>query len=145
MRGYLLASDPGRLQPPDNGWYDTGDIVEVDQDGFVYIKGRAKRFAKVGGEMVSLAAAEGMVSDLWPDHRHAVVTLPDPKKGEKLVLVTDNPNADRDALVAHARESGIAAIAVPALVFAVKDVPLLGTGKTDYTGTQKLVVEMIDE
>jgi acyl-[acyl-carrier-protein]-phospholipid O-acyltransferase/long-chain-fatty-acid--[acyl-carrier-protein] ligase len=145
MRGYLLASEPGRLHPPDGGWYDTGDIVEVDQDGFVYIKGRAKRFAKVGGEMVSLAAVESMASDLWPDHRHAVVSLPDPKKGEKLVLVTGNPEADRDTLAAHARKSGVAAIAVPALVLTVAEVPLLGTGKTDYVGAQRMVEEMIVE
>lgn len=144
MLGYLLASDPGRLHPPDGGWYDTGDIVEVDRDGYVYIKGRAKRFAKVGGEMVSLAAVEGMASDLWPDYRHAVVTLPDPKKGEKLVLVTANPEAGRDALTAHARETGVAAIAVPAIVLTVEEVPLLGTGKTDYVGTKRMVEDMVE-
>ncbi len=144
MRGYLLASDPGRLQPPEEGWYDTGDIVEVDADGFVFIKGRAKRFAKVGGEMVSLAAVESMAGDLWPDHRHAVVALPDPKKGEKLVLLTGSPEADRDALVAHARQAGVAAIAVPAMVLKVKEVPLLGTGKTDYVGVRRMVEAMGD-
>jgi acyl-[acyl-carrier-protein]-phospholipid O-acyltransferase/long-chain-fatty-acid--[acyl-carrier-protein] ligase len=143
MRGYLLASDPGWLQPPEGGWYDTGDIVEIDGDGFVFIKGRAKRFAKIGGEMVSLAAVEGLAADLWPDHRHAVVTQTDPKKGEKLVLLTDHPNADRDALGTHARDQGVGTLAVPAVVLNVKQVPLLGTGKTDYVGAKKLVDELV--
>lgn len=142
MSGYLLASAPGRLQPPEGGWYDTGDIVEIDEEGFVFIKGRAKRFAKVGGEMVSLTAVEGMASELWPDHRHVVVTQPDMKKGERLVLLTDNPDAERDVLAAHAREQGVAAIAVPAVVLNVKEVPLLGTGKTDYVGAKKLADEL---
>ena len=93
--------------------------------------------------MVSLAAVEGMAAVLWPDHRHAVVTLPDSRKGERLVLLSANPAADRDALAAHARQSGIAAIAVPAMVLAVREVPLLGTGKTDYVGAQRIVEEMV--
>jgi acyl-[acyl-carrier-protein]-phospholipid O-acyltransferase/long-chain-fatty-acid--[acyl-carrier-protein] ligase len=144
MRGYLLASDPGRLQPPEGGWYDTGDIVEVDADGFVFIKGRAKRFAKVGGEMVSLTAVEGMADELWPSHRHAVVTLPDPKKGEKLVLLSDAPGADRETLAARVREAGLAAIAVPAIVLTVREVPLLGSGKTDYVGAKRMVEALLD-
>ncbi len=138
MRGYLLASDPGHLHPPKDNWYDTGDIVEIDEHGFVFIKGRAKRFAKIAGEMVSLAAVEAMAGELWPEHRHAVVTQPDDKKGERLVLLSDNPDADRGALAAHAREKGFSAIAVPAAVLNVKEVPLLGTGKTDYTAVQQL-------
>ena len=142
MLGYLLSSEPGRVQPPEDGWYDTGDIVVVDEERFVFIKGRAKRFAKVGGEMVSLAAAESLAQDLWPDHRHAVVTRPDPKKGERLVLLTDSPQADRDALAAFARQQGVAALAVPAVVVTVREVPLLGTGKTDYVGAQRLAAEL---
>ncbi len=72
MLGYLRAEAPGVLQPPPDGWYDTGDIVTIDGDGFVTIKGRAKRFAKIGGEMVSLAAAEALATAVWPDAAHAV-------------------------------------------------------------------------
>ena len=139
MTGYLRTDKPGQVQPPEDGWYDTGDIVTVDEQGYVTIQGRAKRFAKIAGEMVSLAMVEGEAARLWPDYQHAVIARPDPKKGEQLVLVTSNPDADRAALDAHAREHGIAAISVPARVLVVKNVPVLGTGKTDFRGVQALV------
>ena len=68
MAGYYRVDNPGELEPPPGGWHDTGDIVSVDSDGFVAIKGRAKRFAKIAGELVSLAAVEQLAADLWPDH-----------------------------------------------------------------------------
>ena len=98
MLGYLRAESPGVLQPPDGGWYDTGDIVAIDADGFVTIKGRAKRFAKVAGEMVPLGAVEEFVGKVWPDAAHAVVAIPDDKRGEQVVLVTDQKDAARAAL-----------------------------------------------
>src|SRR5262249_88915 len=67
MLGYLRAERPGVLERPPEGWYDTGDIVTIDAQGFVTIKGRAKRFAKIGGEMISLAAVEMLASELWPN------------------------------------------------------------------------------
>ena len=99
MLGYLRAEHPGVLESPENGWYDTGDIVEFDAEGFVTIKGRAKRFAKVAGEMVPLGTVEDFIAQVWPAALHAVVTLPDAKRGEQLVLVTDHPEANRTALV----------------------------------------------
>lgn len=141
MSGYLLADAPGQIQPPQDGWYDTGDIVTVDDQGYVAIKGRAKRFAKVAGEMVSLALVEGEAAKLWPEFQHAVVARPDLKKGEKLVLVTSNPDATRKAFDAWAKANGVAAIAVPADVLLVKQVPVLGTGKVDFRGVAALVEE----
>ena len=114
MAGYLRAEAPGKVQPPEGGWYDTGDIVTLDDQGYVFIQGRAKRFAKVAGEMVSLAMVEGEAAKLWPEFRHAVVARPDPKKGEQLVLVTTNPDASRGDFDAYAKSHGVAAIAVPA-------------------------------
>jgi acyl-[acyl-carrier-protein]-phospholipid O-acyltransferase/long-chain-fatty-acid--[acyl-carrier-protein] ligase len=105
MLGYLSADKPGRIVPPEGGWHDTGDIVTID-DGFVTIKGRAKRFAKLGGEMVSLAAVESMISGLWPGQNHVVVSLPDPRKGEQLVLVTEKPDADKAQLQDAAKRQG---------------------------------------
>jgi acyl-[acyl-carrier-protein]-phospholipid O-acyltransferase/long-chain-fatty-acid--[acyl-carrier-protein] ligase len=138
MVGYLKADRPGVLQPAEDGWYDTGDVVAVDAEGYVSIKGRMKRFAKVGGEMVSLAAVEGYVSRLWPDHNHAVVTLPDPRKGEQLLLVTENRAASRDSLVAFAREQGMAEISIPRTILRVERLPVLGTGKVDYVQVRSL-------
>ena len=139
MLGYLRAEAPCALQPPPDGWYDTGDIVTIDDAGFVAIQGRAKRFAKIGGEMVSLAAAEALVNAVWTDAAHAVVAVPDPRKGEKLLLVTTQPDADARALLAAARERGLAEIQVPREVMVADKLPLLGPGKIDYPAVQRLV------
>jgi acyl-[acyl-carrier-protein]-phospholipid O-acyltransferase / long-chain-fatty-acid--[acyl-carrier-protein] ligase len=136
MKGYLDPENPGLINPPTDGWHDTGDIVTVE-DGIVTIRGRAKRFAKVGGEMVSLAAIEAMVQQLWPDFNHVVVALPDPRKGEQIVLITEKPDADRDILLSHAREQGFSELWVPKGIL-VSGVPVLGSGKTDYAGAVEM-------
>jgi len=138
MLGYLRETAPGVLEPPENGWYDTGDIVSVDAAGFASIVGRAKRFAKIGGEMVSMAAAETLVATLWPDAQHAVISLPDPRKGEALLLVTTRQNADMREILAAARARMIPEIMVPRAVLCVPAIPLLGTGKIDYPAVQNL-------
>jgi acyl-[acyl-carrier-protein]-phospholipid O-acyltransferase/long-chain-fatty-acid--[acyl-carrier-protein] ligase len=132
MLGYYRAEAPVVLQPPEDGWYDTGDIVEVDDGGFVTILGRAKRFAKIGGEMVSMAAAEALASRLWPEAAHAVISQPDPRKGEQLVLVTTQADAQVPALLAHARAQGVAELMVPRAIRVIEKLPLLATGKVDY-------------
>jgi acyl-[acyl-carrier-protein]-phospholipid O-acyltransferase / long-chain-fatty-acid--[acyl-carrier-protein] ligase len=138
MLGYLRENAPGVLEPPPEGWYDTGDIVAIDPEGFVTIKGRAKRFAKIAGEMISLAAIEAQAARLWPDHRHAALAFPDSRKGEQVVLVTDNSAAAAEALLADARAHGIAEVMVPRSVVVVSAIPLLGTGKVDYAGARQL-------
>jgi acyl-[acyl-carrier-protein]-phospholipid O-acyltransferase/long-chain-fatty-acid--[acyl-carrier-protein] ligase len=138
MLGYLRAEAPGILQPPPDGWYDTGDIVTIDDAGFVTIKGRAKRFAKIGGEMVSLAAAETLANAVWTDAMHAVIVVSDARKGEKLLLVTTQRDAQVRTLLAATRERGVAEIQVPREVMVVDKLPLLGTGKVDYPAVQRL-------
>ena len=138
MAGYLRHEHPGVLEPPEDHWYDTGDIVTIDEDDYVHIQGRAKRFAKIGGEMISLAAVESVVAALWPENTHAVVNLPDARKGERLVLVTDFQDAKRDALMAYARSNGIAELSIPRSIVIVATVPLLGSGKMDYVSIMKL-------
>ncbi|MEP6868048.1 MAG: acyl-[ACP]--phospholipid O-acyltransferase [Novosphingobium sp.] len=132
MAGYMLASDPGVLQPPADGWHDTGDIVTIDDAGFITIRGRAKRFAKIGGEMISLPAVEGYAAAVWPGAEHAVVTRPDPKKGEQLVLFTTAKDANQKALQAWAKANGVAELAVPREIRVLDALPVLGTGKIDY-------------
>lgn len=132
MAGYFLASDPGALHPPEDGWHDTGDIVTIDDAGFVTIRGRAKRFAKIGGEMVSLPAVEGYAAALWPAAEHAVVTRPDAKKGEQLVLFTTAPDASARALQEWARGHGVTELMIPRDIRPLAALPVLGTGKIDY-------------
>jgi acyl-[acyl-carrier-protein]-phospholipid O-acyltransferase/long-chain-fatty-acid--[acyl-carrier-protein] ligase len=145
MKGYFLADNAATLVPPKDGWYDTGDIVEIDAQGFVFIKGRAKRFAKIAGEMVSLTAVETYVSEVWQGFSHAVVAIPDAKKGEQLVLVTDCENVTRPEMSAYAKANGISELSVPRTIKLVDKVPVLGTGKLDYVGVQLMVDEGLAE
>ncbi|MDO9609635.1 MAG: AMP-binding protein, partial [Brevundimonas sp.] len=139
MSGYLTSAEPLAWEPVGDAWLDTGDIVDVDAEGYVTIKGRAKRFAKIGGEMVSLTAVEGIAGAVWPDQRHAVVSIPDSRKGEKLVLVTDHAEAEVAPLAEWARTNGAPELIVPKKIVKVAEVPVLGSGKTDYVTIQKMV------
>lgn len=145
MKGYLLPDNPGVLVPPRSlygeGWYDTGDIVDVDGDGFITIQGRSKRFAKISGEMVSLTAVEQLAGKAWPEALNAVVSLPDPKKGEQLVLFTNQKQATLKQLTAVA--DGVAAINLPKKLFVVDKMPVLGTGKIDYSAVTTLAQEKV--
>ena len=137
MSGYLDAH--GRLEPPAEGWHDTGDVVEITADGWITILGRVKRFAKIGGEMVSLTAAEDLAVGLWPQARHAVVAVPDKKKGERLILVTDHQEAEVSALVKHAKSLDAPDLAVPRRILHTTEIPVLGSGKTDYVAIARMV------
>ncbi len=143
MQGYMTLDAPGQIQPPLEGWYDTGDLVGIDSLGFVRILGRLKRFAKIGGEMVSLTKVENEICALWPAEQHAVVALPDPRKGEALVLVTEREGADRADIARYFREQGLGEIAVPKVILTVTAVPLLGSGKLDYVGAKRLALEAV--
>jgi acyl-[acyl-carrier-protein]-phospholipid O-acyltransferase/long-chain-fatty-acid--[acyl-carrier-protein] ligase len=140
MKGYLLEG--GAVETPPGGWHDTGDVVEISNDDWITILGRVKRFAKIGGEMVSLTAAEDLAAAVWPDNRHAVVAIPDGRKGEALLLVTDRGDAETSALLDHARAVGAGELAVPRKILKVPEVPVLGTGKTDYVAIQRVAEQM---
>jgi acyl-[acyl-carrier-protein]-phospholipid O-acyltransferase/long-chain-fatty-acid--[acyl-carrier-protein] ligase len=132
MLGYYLFDNPGVLKAPEDGWYSTGDIVQIDADGFVIIKGRVKRFAKIAGEMVSLETVEQIANKASPEHQHAASTQPDAQRGENILLFTTDKDLARDALQTSARELGCPELAIPRKIIFVEDLPLLGTGKTDY-------------
>ena len=145
MLGYLLHGEEG-IKPPvtekGSGWHDTGDIAKIDEEGFISILGRAKRFAKIGGEMVSLTVVEELAMQTWPDFNHAAVSLPDDRKGEKIVLVTDNQDATRKQIQETARKLKYGELAIPRKVVLAEALPVLGTGKTDYiTLTEKALEE----
>ncbi|MAK61946.1 MAG: 2-acylglycerophosphoethanolamine acyltransferase [Ponticaulis sp.] len=142
MKGYLRASSPGVLEPPKGGWHDTGDICTVDKDGFIRIRGRVKRFAKVGGEMISLAVVENCASAIWPDNMHAAATIPDPRKGEQIVLLSDADSVNRPDMLAWAQNHGVSELSVPRKVFKVDAIPVLGTGKIDYGAVSKLAYDL---
>tara|TARA_Y100000389_G_scaffold31944_1_gene27112 strand:+ start:3274 stop:5412 length:2139 start_codon:yes stop_codon:yes gene_type:complete len=141
MKGYLLLDKPGKIIPTKDGWYDTGDIVDINEDGYISIKGRAKRFAKIGGEMVSLTAVETYLSKMWPDNMHAVIAVADKKKGEQLVLVTTKKDAGRSDISSFVKKNGISELSVPREIKIVDELPLLGTGKVDYVGVKELVTK----
>lgn len=134
MLGYLLADNPGQIMPSASvfgeGWYDTGDIVEVDHDGFVSIQGRSKRFAKIGGEMVSLAVIEQLAAKAWPEALHAAVSLPDAKKGEQIILVTTRKQPTLPELIAVA--AGFSALCLPKKIIEIETIPVMATGKVNY-------------
>ena len=138
MLGYFMSDNPGVLQPPKEGWHDTGDIVDVDDEGYVWIKGRAKRFAKIGGEMVSLTAVEAYINQASPEGHHVVVSVPDDRKGERLVLVTDDTTLCRTTIIEAAKKRELAELMIPKTIILVEQVPVLGTGKTNYPEVQKL-------
>jgi acyl-[acyl-carrier-protein]-phospholipid O-acyltransferase / long-chain-fatty-acid--[acyl-carrier-protein] ligase len=139
MNGYLLSSNPGVITPPENGWYDTGDIVAIDDKGYLSIKGRAKRFAKIAGEMVSLTATEVNIAKLDPKSAHAIVAIPDPKKGEQLILMTTSQTLKRADISAFFKENQITELSVPKEILIVEKLPLLGTGKVDYVAVKEMV------
>lgn len=138
MLGYFMPENPGVLLPPKEGWHDTGDIVDVDSDGYVWIKGRAKRFAKIGGEMVSLTAVESYINEASPEAHHVVVAVPDERKGEQLVLVTNDSTLSRRTVLDAAKATQVTELMIPKTVILVEAIPVLGTGKTDYPEVQKI-------
>ena len=144
MKGYITPDAPGVLKPLEDGWHDTGDVVSLDEGGYLSIRGRMKRFAKIAGEMVSLGVVENCASAVWPDNMHAAAILPDPRKGEQIILVTDKQEAERSLLLTWAQSHGVPEIAVPKKIVAVDEVPVLGTGKLDYVSIERLAKEGLE-
>ncbi len=149
MLGYLLYCNAieanHKIIPPRTdaglGWYDTGDIVKFDEDGFITILGRAKRFAKIAGEMISLAAVELFIAENWPNKNHAIIAIADARKGEQLILVTEEQGLNRKAIMEKFRGRGLSELAVPRMIHFIKKLPLLGSGKPDYV----LINQIIDK
>ena len=144
MKGYITSDAPGVIKPLEDGWHDTGDVVSFDKNNYMSIRGRMKRFAKIGGEMVSLGVVENCASAIWPDNMHAATILPDPRKGEQIILVTDRKDPDRAALLAWAQSHGVPEIAVPKKIVTVEEVPVLGTGKLDHVSVNALAKDRLE-
>lgn len=142
MRGYLHYAQPGVLEPPSSplgaGWFDTGDIAEIDADGFISIVGRAKQFAKIGGEMISLAAVEALALEVSAEHRHAALAVADARKGERIILLTEHDQLTRQALIEASRNKAVSELHIPRKVVSVQAIPVLRSGKIDYQGVKQL-------
>jgi acyl-[acyl-carrier-protein]-phospholipid O-acyltransferase/long-chain-fatty-acid--[acyl-carrier-protein] ligase len=132
MLGYYLYDRPGVIEATNDGWHSTGDIVHIDEDGFLFIKGRVKRFAKIAGEMVSLETAESIANHASPAHQHAASTQNDAARGENIVLFTTDTTLTREALSLSAKTLGYPELAIAKKLVVIETLPLLGTGKTDY-------------
>jgi acyl-[acyl-carrier-protein]-phospholipid O-acyltransferase/long-chain-fatty-acid--[acyl-carrier-protein] ligase len=135
MRGYLNP-DANEQFKKLGGWYDTGDIVRVDEEGFVHILGRLKRFAKVSGEMVSLTAVEDALASAFPQYglrcQTAVISEPDESKGEKLIAVTNEPRLQLEEIRSAVKARGLSNLCAPREIRVVKEIPRLGTGKVNH-------------
>lgn len=129
MAGYLLAGK-GFIPVPE--WYDCGDVITLDESGFINIRSRLKRFAKISGEMISLDAVEKAAESCFGTNRNAAVNLPDSKKGEKIVLYTEYSHATKQLLREFISQTRQSMLAMPTELIIVDKLPLLGNGKTDY-------------
>ncbi len=147
MLGYIMPDNPGVLVPLQDGWYHTGDVVDIDEIGFVYIKDRIKRFAKIGGEMVSLNAVCEMVCNAYAgdgEYQYGVVATPHESKGEQIVLATNNPNVTQEKLHNYIKQNGMSELYLPRVVLYMEKLPVFGTGKMDNVTLKKLVLEELD-
>ena len=143
MAGYIMADNPGVLVPPHNGWYHTGDVVEIDDIGFIKIKDRIKRFAKIGGEMVSLKAVENMICKAFEGKDEfccGVVAIPHENKGEQIVVVTNETSLTADMLHEFIRKNGYPELYMPRIILYKDKIPTSGTGKVDNVTLKKEVL-----
>jgi acyl-[acyl-carrier-protein]-phospholipid O-acyltransferase/long-chain-fatty-acid--[acyl-carrier-protein] ligase len=150
MLGYLKSDKPGVIEPPSysidgklmQGWYDTGDIVSIDEENYITIEGRVKRFAKIAGEMVSLLMIEEAINTLWPDSRNAAIAISEPKRGEAIMIFTTKKDPSREEIAQFFHSSGYAEIFCPRKVMFIDEIPVLGTGKTDYVSLQEIALQL---
>lgn len=138
MRGYLLH---GQGFVPHTGWYRTGDVVELNETEHVFIKARLKRFAKIGGEMVSLNTVEQMAIHCFGDTQYASVSIADKRKGERIILFTTNPDIKERAFKKFIKEQKQSNLLIPYKMEYIEEIPILGTGKTDYVSLQNIANE----
>ncbi len=150
MQGYIKPDNPGVIEAPNveklgNDWYDTGDIVSIDDEGYITILGREKRFTKIAGEMVSLAAVEDLVAATNSESIHAAVCIEDDKKGEQIVLFTNIKDLTNTDITKTCREKQLSELHIPKVIIAIKELPVMATGKLNYRKLVKLAQEEVSK
>mgnify|MGYP001231471175 CR=1 FL=1 len=145
MRGYMRLELPGQIEYLSDGWHDTGDVVVIDEDGFITIKGRIKRFAKLGGEMVSLTAIESVASSLWTESLHAAITVHSERKGEQVFLYSETPHADKSEFIRYVKDKGYSELLVPQHIISKAVIPVLASGKINYVALQEHHTQLTDK
>jgi long-chain-fatty-acid--[acyl-carrier-protein] ligase len=141
--GYLGAEASPFVEREGKRWYVTGDLAEVDPDGFIHFRGRLKRFLKAGGEMISLPALEEPFSRLYPpteDGPRVAVEGAETEGGRKIVLFTTEPITLKDANALLQKE-GFQGVMRLDEVRRLDKLPVLGTGKTDYRRLRAMLGE----
>lgn len=142
MKGYLLF-DKGFVPAPE--WYDTGDIVKVDEDGFITIIARLKRFAKIAGEMISLHLVEQLASKCFQRTDFYAVSIRDAARGEKVVLFTTFEEINEAELRKYVTSQQLSTIYLPSVIHTLEAVPLLGSGKVDYVTLTEMAKELFSK
>lgn len=145
MQGYLKSAADFELETPLDGWHDTGDIVSISEEGFITLLGRAKRFAKIGGEMISLTAVENFIQTMFPDGSHAVIQIPNARKGEQLALFTTCTTLTRDHLMKNWKVGHMPMLSLPKYIYQLEALPILGSGKVNYPALQGMLKTDIDD
>ena len=145
MKGYLKNPEKTAeviIELDGRKWYVTGDKGHIDEDGFLTIVDRYSRFAKIGGEMISLGLVEGEISKIIDeDSAISLTAIPDEKRGEKLVLLVEGV-IELDELKAKIKELGLNPLFVPSLYYKLDTLPKLGSGKADFKGAKKIALEL---
>ncbi len=142
MQGYIMPNNNGAITPLPQGWHDTGDMAYFDAENYLYISGRLKRFAKIGGEMVSLAAVEALAQHVSLHAQHAAIALPDERKGQTIILYTTDAALERTQLVQYITQHNGSMLQAPAQVRVVEVVPLLASGKVNYAALSELAATL---
>jgi acyl-[acyl-carrier-protein]-phospholipid O-acyltransferase/long-chain-fatty-acid--[acyl-carrier-protein] ligase len=157
QEGLLLVKGPNRMlgylgQPERtsevlrDGWYITGDIAAVDDEGFVRITDRLSRFSKIGGEMVPHLKVEEAVYAIVGDHGCAVTGIPDEQRGERLAVLYTAPGISPDDVWRRLSETDLPRLWIPKRenIYQVDAIPLLGTGKLDLRGVKSKALELAE-
>ncbi|TKB08380.1 AMP-binding protein [Desulforhopalus sp. IMCC35007] len=141
MKGYFNDFEQTSLHIR-SGWYDTGDMGNIDPDGYLWHVGRLKRFVKIGGEMVSLVKIEDVLEKYLPEESHCcVVEIPDSKKGARIVAVVTTPLDEKDILKKMAQH--LAPISLPKIFLVWESLPKMGSGKIDFRTISELARQQL--